>query len=185
VQVKVNTLFTAYNEKYGGGQTMSPTPLASTTSVPHGSSWESMISYTGFGFGASSTSSARSKLENYLEINFAAFIFNEQGGGHDFNKFDILSFWRSQSRTFPVLSRMTRDMLTIPVSTLASEQVFSCSGRVLDERRARLSDNILEVVMCIKDWEDARRRSQQVQDDWVDDFENLDISDTPTESNTL
>ena len=80
---------------------------------------------------------------------------------------------------------MTRDILTIPVSTVASEQVFSCSGRVLDKRRARLNDDILEAVMCVKDWEDARRRSQQVQDDWVDDFENLDISDTPNESNTL
>ena len=144
-----------------------------------------MISYTEFGVGASSTSSAFSELENHLETNFAAFIFNEQGGGHDFNKFDILSFWRSQSIVFLVLSRMARDILTIPVSTVASEQVFSYSGRVLDKRHVCLSDDILEVVMCVKDWEDARRRSQQVQDDWVDDFKNLDISDTPTRSNTL
>ena len=184
VQVKVNTLFTAYNEKYGGGQTMSPTPLVSATSVPHGSSWESMISYTGFSFDVSSTSSARSELENYLETNFAAFIFNEQGGGHDLNKFDILSFWRSRTRALPVLSRIARDILTISVSTVGSEQVFSCSGRLLDERRIRLSDDILDAVMRVKDWEEARRRSQQVQDDWVDDFENLDIFDTPTRSNS-
>ena len=43
---------------------------------------------------------------------------------------------------------------------IASEQVFSCSGRVLDECQDGLSKDILEAIMCIKDWEDARRRCQ-------------------------
>ena len=50
---------------------------------------------------------------------------------------------------------MAHDILTIPVSTIASEQVFSYSGRVVDERLTLLNENILEVAMCIKDWEDA------------------------------
>ena len=35
--------------------------------------------------------------------------------------------------------------------------------------------------MCFKDWEDARRRSQQFEDDMITDFGDLDISDTSTQ----
>ena len=73
-----------------------------------------------------------------------------------------------------------RDTLTFPVSTVASEQVFSYSGRVLDERRARLSEDILEALIWVKDWEDARRRNQQFKDDMIEEFEDLDISNTST-----
>ena len=40
---------------------------------------------------------------------------------------------------------MARDVLTILVSTIASEQIFSYSGRVLEEWQARLSEDMLEV----------------------------------------
>ena len=101
--------------------------------------------------------------------------------------FDFLLFWKAQSTAFPVLSKMARDILTTPVSTVASEQVFSSSGKVLDERRARLGEDILEALMCVKDWEDARRREQQFVDDMVGDFSNLDISEASnaTGSNTM
>ena len=46
---------------------------------------------------------------------------------------------------------MTRDVLT----TVAGEQVFNSSGKVLDERCARLGNDILEALMCVKDWKDA------------------------------
>ena len=55
---------------------------------------------------------------------------------------------------------MARDILITPVSTTASEQVFNSSGKILDERQARLDEDILEALMCVKDWEDACRREQ-------------------------
>ena len=81
--------------------------------------------------------------------------------------FDFLLFWKAQSTAFPVLSKMARDILTTPVSTVASEQVFSSTGKLLDERRARLAEDILEALMCVKEWEDARQREQQFVDDMV------------------
>ena len=65
---------------------------------------------------------------------------------------------------------MARDILTPLVSTLASEQVFSCNDIVFDEQKARLSEDILKALLCIKDLEDARRRSQQFEDDWIEYF---------------
>ena len=141
----------------------------------------------GIGFGSSSSSYTRSELENYYETNFSACFAIGPDGHHDFTNFDLLLFWKAQSTAFPVLSKMARDILTTPVSTVASEQVFSSSGKVLDERRARLGEDILEALMCVKDWEDARRREQQFVDDMVGDFSNLDISEASnaTGSNTM
>ena len=73
---------------------------------------------------------------------------------------------------------MARDILSILVSTVASEHIFSQSGRVLEERRARLNEDILEAQMCIKDWDDARRRRQQFVDDMLNDFKDLGLSQT-------
>ena len=130
-----------------------------------------------------SSSSSRSELENYFETNFSAF-YTTQTDKIDFLNFDLLNFWRSQANTFPVLSRMARDVLTIPVSTVASQQVFSHSGRVLEERRARLSEDILEAQICIKDWEDAQRRGQEYVDDLVGEFRDLRFNESGS-SNTI
>jgi len=46
--------------------------------------------------------------------------------------FDVLGYWRTNQGRYPLLSKMARDILTIPLSTVASESTFSVGGRVLD-----------------------------------------------------
>ena len=178
VRAQMSRMFESYNRKYGGSSTTSSTTTSSCIISPSSASWQNIMNTSSYSY-SSSSSSSRSELENYYETNFSAFFTN----------FDLLNFWKGQSTTFPVLSRMARDILTTPVSTVASEQVFSCSGRVLEEQRARMNEDILEALMCVKDWEDARRRGQQFEDDMLTDFLNLDISDDSTTtaggSNTL
>ena len=53
--------------------------------------------------------------------------------------------------------------------------MYSYSERVLKERRARLNEDILEALICVKDWEDGRLRGQTFTDDVIEDFSNLDI----------
>jgi hypothetical protein len=43
--------------------------------------------------------------------------------------------WQDHKRTFPVLSVLAKDIMTILVSTISSESAFSLSGRLLDDRR--------------------------------------------------
>ncbi|GJZ49188.1 zinc finger BED domain-containing protein RICESLEEPER 2-like protein [Tanacetum coccineum] len=65
-----------------------------------------------------------------------------------------------QNATFPVLSRMALDILSVQASSVASESAFSTSGRILSIRRTRLTAESLEMCMCLKDHLDAHERRQ-------------------------
>ena len=70
---------------------------------------------------------------------------------------------------------MAKDILTVPVSTISSESTFSLTGRIIDERRRRLKSDVVEMLTCIKDWEDAEARMQHMVHDkeLEETFENL------------
>ena len=44
--------------------------------------------------------------------------------------FNILKFWNEQKQSFRNLAKLARCILSIPCSSAASEQLFSCAGRV-------------------------------------------------------
>lgn len=67
-------------------------------------------------------------------------------------KIDILGWWKVNAQRFPVLSHMARDVLAIPISTVASESVFSTTGRILDDFRTSLTPFMLEALVCTQDW---------------------------------
>jgi len=50
------------------------------------------------------------------------------------NDFDLLLWWRDHKLTFPVLSIMAKDIMSVPVSTVSLESCFSLTGRILEER---------------------------------------------------
>ena len=76
---------------------------------------------------------------------------------------------------------MPRDLLTPPVSIVASESIFSIASNILGERRTSLSDEMIEVLTCLKDWEDARFRLQKVEDEYSRTLEKLDKMDLNSE----
>ena len=66
--------------------------------------------------------------------------------------FNILTWWKVNSPRFPVLSKLARDVLAVPVSTVASEAAFSTGGRVLDPFRSSLTPKIVQALICTQDW---------------------------------
>ena len=63
----------------------------------------------------------------------------------------------------PILSRMARDILPVPTTTIASESAFSICGRVIDENRASLLPDIVEALVTIDDWiESTRKKSSKL-----------------------
>ncbi|KAG5536291.1 hypothetical protein RHGRI_023915 [Rhododendron griersonianum] len=66
--------------------------------------------------------------------------------------FDELNWWKSHQPKYPILQAMARDLLAIPVSTVASESAFSMSGRLVSPHRSRLHPETMEALMCAQSW---------------------------------
>ncbi|XP_027177182.1 zinc finger BED domain-containing protein RICESLEEPER 2-like [Coffea eugenioides] len=65
---------------------------------------------------------------------------------------DVLGWWKGERLRFPILSRMAADILSVPVTTVASESTFSAGGRVIDDRRASMSVETVQMLLCGNDW---------------------------------
>jgi hypothetical protein len=72
--------------------------------------------------------------------------------------FDILAFWKNNTDKYPILSQIARDVMSIQVSTVASESAFSAAGRVFDPYRNRLDPEMVQALICTKDWIRASRK---------------------------
>ena len=90
----------------------------------------------------SSISTQKTELEKYLA---------EETEDPE-TKLDILAWWKVNSNRFPVLGHMARDVLAIPITTVASESAFSTGGRILDDFCTSLTPFMLEAVVCTQDW---------------------------------
>ena len=64
---------------------------------------------------------------------------------------NILQYWKSHEYQYLELLMMARDILIIPISTVASESAFSIEGRVLDPYRSSLAPKNVE-VLTTRDW---------------------------------
>lgn len=67
-------------------------------------------------------------------------------------KLDVLTFWKANQFRYPELASMAWDILSIPVSTVASESTFSVGGRVIDQFRSALKLDIVKALVCTRDW---------------------------------
>ncbi|XP_031103227.1 zinc finger BED domain-containing protein RICESLEEPER 2-like [Ipomoea triloba] len=87
--------------------------------------------------------------------------------------FDILNWWKINTSRFPILSQLARDVLVVPISTVASESAFSTSGRVLDAFRSLLTPRIVEALVCAQDWMRLPNRPISVEEN-LDEVERLE-----------
>ncbi|TVU17577.1 hypothetical protein EJB05_33621, partial [Eragrostis curvula] len=79
-------------------------------------------------------------------------VYLEEPAEESSKEFSVLAWWKINSEKFPILSAMARDFLSIPLSTVASESAFSCGGRILGDTRSSLDPEMLEALVCAKDW---------------------------------
>jgi hypothetical protein len=100
-------------------------------------SWDQHVTLS-----AQSTTEASIVLETYLSK--VPIRRNEH--------FNILAWWQMSSAEYPTLSRMARDILAIPASTIASESVFNIGPRVLSDFRSRMTPETVEALVCLQDW---------------------------------
>ncbi|KAG6389441.1 hypothetical protein SASPL_150909 [Salvia splendens] len=66
--------------------------------------------------------------------------------------FDILIWWKTYGISYPILSEMAKDIIAIPISSVASESAFSMGGRVLSIFRNSLAPEMVGAFICSEDW---------------------------------
>ncbi|XP_017972506.1 PREDICTED: zinc finger BED domain-containing protein RICESLEEPER 3 [Theobroma cacao] len=88
------------------------------------------------------TAKNKSQLEQYLDEQRIETTI----------ELDILQFWKTNQFRYPKVSAMARDILAIPISTVASESAFSVDVKVLDQYRSSLKPDVVESILCCKDW---------------------------------
>ncbi|KAI8564477.1 hypothetical protein RHMOL_Rhmol03G0184800 [Rhododendron molle] len=103
--------------------------------------------------------SLASEFDTYLEQEYSSVCssevdkyLNDLCERKDIPDFDVLLWWKNNSNKYPILSQLARDVLAMPVSTVASESAFSTGGRVLDPFRSSLSPSMVETLVCTQNW---------------------------------
>ena len=148
VESYLRDLFAIYVSKYGKGSKSQPSSSDSSDSSGSGIS-QNM-----------SKNSLRTKLHMKKQKNDSGslgvkseldkYLLEDQEPESE--DFDILSWWKVNSPRFPVLSQLARDVLAIPMSSVASECAFSTGGRILDPFRSSLTPKCVQCLICVQDW---------------------------------
>ncbi|CAN6540769.1 unnamed protein product [Malus baccata var. baccata] len=84
----------------------------------------------------------KSELDQYLDESLLPRV----------NDFDVLGWWKLNKMKYPTLSKMARDILSIPVSTVPSDSVFDTTVKEMDQYRSSLRPETVEALICAKDW---------------------------------
>lgn len=111
----------------------------------------------------------------------ARYINSELVTHSDEEELNILHWWYEKRKTYPVLSILARDVLSVPVSTVSSESAFSMCRRIINDRRQSLTPDMVKSLMTVKDAQLAKRRAQHStnNDKLVAVFESMSWSEEP------
>jgi len=86
----------------------------------------------------------KSELEIYLEEGVNLYDVRL--------KFSALDWWKANTSKYPILSKVAKDILSTPISTVTLESTFSAGGGVIDPYRASLSTKTVQMLLCGADW---------------------------------
>lgn len=153
VSVSVNTLYGLFDEYMQNSARPSQTTLLSTAASKISNDKDEndgFEDYETFQSARFRTQVEKSQLDLYLEEP-----------SHDLNsEIDVLEYWTLCSLRYPELSKMARDVLTIPVSTIASDSAFDITPQVISADRSSLKPKMLQALVSLQDWMLASDRTR-------------------------
>ncbi|XP_039145917.1 zinc finger BED domain-containing protein RICESLEEPER 2-like [Dioscorea cayenensis subsp. rotundata] len=140
-----NCLYELYNEYLVEYQSIGSENSAETTSIGCTSSTSSASGsssgwsqFQAFVKTVETITPQKSDLDIYLEEG--CFICDG-----DSRKFDALEWWKANTLKYRVLSKMARDVLAIPITTVASESTFSAGERKKNKKEKKAEEIALPI----------------------------------------
>ncbi|EOA12255.1 hypothetical protein CARUB_v10008021mg [Capsella rubella] len=112
-----------------------PAPLKPTSEADGLSDFDTYIMET-------TGQNLKSELDQYLDETLLPRV----------QEFDVLDWWKQNKLKYPTLSKMARDILSIPVSAAAFDYVFDMEPREMDEYKTSLRPETVEALICAKEW---------------------------------
>jgi hypothetical protein len=142
------SLFAKYDSKYGALRLQRPSqPTAAPGDDP--AVWGLIFRSASGSFAAPNPASSRPTISAAVS-ELSAYLDSDSLNQYDAS-FHVLNWWHDHKRSYPILSMLAKDIMTVPVSTISSESAFSLSGRLLDDRRRSLTPAHVERLSLIKD----------------------------------
>jgi hypothetical protein len=86
------------------------------------------------------------------ETDLQTYLDEERLDHNQFANLDVLEYLKVNEGKYPEVSKMARDILSIPITTVASESSFSIGGRILDKYRSALLLDNVDALLCSHDW---------------------------------
>jgi hypothetical protein len=129
VKSELHKLYDKYEFKFGAARPARTTHPSGLTSKRK-QTWGRIFG----GLGSSSPSScSRSSVVSLGLCELTICLDSDNVVAYD-DEFDDLNWWHEHKLTYPVLSILAKDIMTVPVSTVSSESTFSLTGRIIEER---------------------------------------------------
>ncbi|KAG8654255.1 hypothetical protein MANES_05G115701v8 [Manihot esculenta] len=87
------------------------------------------------------------------QAKFELDVYLEEGVHicQDDSNFDVLEWWKMNNMKFMILSKIGRDILSIPITTVDSESAFSAGVKIIDPHRASLGAETVQDKEDIQD----------------------------------
>ncbi|XP_022680970.1 zinc finger BED domain-containing protein DAYSLEEPER-like [Setaria italica] len=173
VRTQLHKLFNKYENKFGAVRSQRPAQPSAATGKKR-TTWGKIFGGPGTcGSPVLSSTppiSPASELSSYLDSDTISCYDDD---------FNILSWWHEHKLSYPILSILAKDVMSVPVSTVSSESCFSLTGKVIEERRRRLLPETVEMLTCLKDWELGDARAQHDVEKEVNELEETYKSPYP------
>jgi len=90
------------------------------------------------------TETEKSQLDVYLDESDVDFLRNED--------MDVLQWWKSNNDRYPDLSILACDLLSVPITTVASDFEFCMGSRVFNKYKDRMLPMDVETGICTRSW---------------------------------
>jgi len=144
VKFELHKLYDKYESKFGAARTTHPSRLTGKRKQAWDKIFGVSVSSSPSSVGSYVVAPGLSELTVYLDSDNVVPYYDE---------FDVLNWWHKHKLTYPILSTLAKDILTVPVSTTSSKSTFSLTSRIIEERRRRLGTDTVKMLICCKDRE--------------------------------